>query len=392
MHICGIIAEYNPFHRGHEKHIALARQKTGAELIVCAMSGSFVQRGEPAIFDKWTRTVCALMAGADVVIELPLLCAVQSAEGFAQGGVKTLAAAGAVSLCFGAETDDMALLQDFADKLASESDSYKNALRRSLDAGNSYPRARMEAAGAPEEMSLPGALLGIEYIKALRAYPHITPHVVLREGAGYHCGDIDAYLPSATAIRKAFSEEDREKALCAMPHKCTDFVRAQLKAGLEPVSSAAFDAALLHMLRLYGPSYIEQLPDVSEGLENRIYAAAKKSRTRAELIRHVKTKRYTYLRISRILCCALLGITREMVAIHNGAPVSHIRVLGVKDPSVLSALSRTAAVPLVTSGTPPYPAIDAAASSIWALSQTTPPFSDASRDFTQRLLTGTGES
>lgn len=392
MHICGIVAEYNPFHRGHEKHIALARSKTGADIIVCAMSGSFVQRGEPAIFDKWTRTNCALLCGADAVVELPLLCAVQSAEGFALGGVKTLSAAGAASLCFGAETDDMALLQELADKLANESSGYKNALRRSLDAGNSYPKARMEAAGAPKEASMPGALLGIEYIKALRAYPHITPHVVLREGAGYHCGDIDAYLPSATALRAAFAEGDREKALCAMPKKCEDYVRTQLEAGLVPVSSAAFDCALLHMLRLYGPSYIATLPDVSEGLENRIYAAAQKCRTRAELIAHVKTKRYTYLRISRILCCALLGITREMAAMQNNAPVGHIRVLGVKSPAVLPALSRAATAPLVTNAAPPYPAIDAAAGDVWALSQSAPPYSDASRDFTQRLLTGIRES
>jgi|AGTN01.1.fsa_nt_gi Predicted nucleotidyltransferase len=402
MQICGIVSEYNPFHSGHEWHIARTRKITGAELIVCAMSGSFVQRGEPAVFDKWTRAACALQCGADAVLELPLLSAIQSAEGFASGGVRVLAAAGATSLSFGCETDDLALLQKLALTLGSEDSAYKDTLKSELRAGKSFPRARMNAAfpGSPESKafwdatapdiaSMPGALLGIEYMKAIHKYhPHIAPHVVRREGAGYHSDDIGEYLPSATAIRAAFSSGETEKALAAMPGGCRDYIRTQLGAGLLPAFAERFGNALLTALRLKGPEYIAQLPDVSEGLENRIYTAALQCAARAELISRIKTKRYTYARISRILLCALLGVTRDAVQRHNDTPIDHIRVLGVKSPDVLSALSKAASAPIVTAAAPPYPKIDIAASNVWALTQAAPPFRNTDRDYTERLLIG----
>ncbi len=388
MYIYGIIAEYNPFHRGHERQIALTRQNND-DLIVCAMSGGFVQRGEPAIFDKWTRAACALLCGADAVIELPLLSAIQSAQGFATGGVNTLAATGATHLSFGCETDDIAMLERLASTLSHEDAAYKHALKNHLSKGHSFPRARMNAADAPEIASMPGALLGIEYLKAINAYhPHIIPHVVKREGAAYHSADIGEYLPSATAIRAAFAATDTEKALAAMPDACADYLRTQINAGLKPAFADTFDNALLTTLRLKGRDYIAYLPDVSEGLENRIYDAALKCATRSELISRVKTKRYTYARISRILLCALLGITREMIEAANMTPVSHIRVLGAKSPEVMSKLAAASKVPLVTTAAPPYPDIDIAATGVWALTQTAPPFCDANRDYTQRLLVG----
>ncbi len=385
MFIFGIISEYNPFHLGHERHIALTRRSPD-DLIVCAMSGSFVQRGEPAVFDKWTRARCALMDGADVVIELPLLYAIQSAQGFASGGVNVLAAAGATHLSFGCETDDLSLLQGLAQKLSDEDESYRTALKGHLNKGASFPSARMNAANAPDIASMPGALLGIEYLKAIRRYqPHIIPHIVRREGAAYHSADIGEYMPSATAIRTALSAGETEKALNAMPESCAAFVRKQMNDGMVPAFADAFDNALITTLRLKGRGYIAELPDVSEGLENRIYDAALKCRTRSELISMVKTKRYTYARISRILLCALLGITRDMIQAANTAPVSHIRVLGVKSPDVLSKLA-AAKVPLITTAKPPYPNIDVTASNVWALTQTATPFCEADRDFTEKLI------
>ncbi len=386
MFIFGIISEYNPFHRGHERHIALTRQSQD-DLVICAMSGSFVQRGEPAIFDKWTRAKCALLGGADAVIELPLLHAIQSAEGFATGGVKVLAAAGATHLSFGCETDNLEMLQNLAQTLGEENGSYKEMLKAHLNQGVSFPRARMSAADAPDVASMPGALLGIEYLKAIRQYhPQIIPHVVKREGAGYHSADIDAYLPSATAIRAALAAADTDKALAAMPESCADYVRSQINAGLIPAFADAFDNALLTTLRLKGRGYIAELPDVNEGLENRIYDASLKCRTRSELVAMVKTKRYTYARISRILLGALLGVTSDMMTAANAAPVSHIRVLGAKSPEVLSKLASVSQAPLITTAAPPYPEIEVAASNVWALTQTAKPFCDADRDYTQRLL------
>lgn len=388
MFIYGIIAEYNPFHRGHERHIALTRSSAD-DFVVCAMSGSFVQRGEPALFDKWTRCACALLCGADAVIELPLLSAIQSAQGFAEGGVNVLSAAGATHLSFGCETDDMPLLQRLAQTLSDENDVYKDALRKHLNEGHSFPRARMSAADAPDIASMPGALLGIEYLKAInQSHPHITPQVVKREGAAYHSADIGEYLPSATAIRSALAAGQTARALEAMPESGAAFVRKQINAGLKPAFADAYDTALLTTLRLKGRDYLKQLPDVSEGLENRIYDAALKCATRRELIARVKTKRYTYARLSRILLCALLGVTREMTEAANTAPVSHIRVLGAKNSDVLSKLAAVSKVPLITTAAPPYPDIDIAASGVWALTQTAPPFCHADRDYTQRLMVG----
>jgi predicted nucleotidyltransferase len=388
MRICGIVAEYNPFHRGHAHHIEQSRRLTGADIVVCAMSGSFVQRGEPAIFDKWTRAVCAIAGGADAVIELPLLSAIQSAEGFASGGIKQLAAAGITDLCFGCETDDMELLSGIADTVADEDEDFKLRLSQHLAEGKSFARARAGAAGMPDIAALPGAILGVEYLKAIRrGFPHIVPHAVLREGAAYHSDDISARLPSATAIRRALAEGKTQQALAAMPEPCADIVRRALSDGLVPVFPRAFDAALLHTLRLRGASYIAALPDVSEGLENRIYSAAQTCRTREALIQSVKTKRYAYARISRILLCALLGVTKEMVSAHNAAPAAYVRVLAVRDASVMSALADAASVPLITSAASVlYPDLDAAATGVWALSQTAPPYDRADRDFTQRLL------
>jgi len=388
MRICGIVSEYNPFHRGHAYHIEQSRRLTGADIVVSVMSGSFVQRGEPAVFDKWTRAACAIAGGADAVIELPLLSAIQSAEGFASGGVRQLAAAGITDLCFGCETDDMELLCSIADTVADEDDDFKLQLSQRLSEGHSFARARAGAAGMPDIASMPGTILGVEYLKAIRrVFPHITPHVVLRRGAGYHSDDISAYLPSATAIRRALADGQTEQALTAMPEPCGDIVRRAFSEGLRPVFPHAFDAALLHTLRLRGASYIASLPDVSEGLENRIFSAAQTCRTREALIQSVKTKRYAYARISRILLCALLGVTKDMAAAHNAAPAAYVRVLAVRDASVMSALAAAASVPLITSAASPfYPALDAAATGVWALSQTAPPYDRADRDFTQRLL------
>ncbi len=391
MRICGIVSEYNPFHAGHEWHIAQTRDI--ADLVVCVMSASFVQRGEPAIFDKWTRAACALLCGADAVVELPLLSAVQSAEGFAQGGVSVLRALGAQAISFGSETADVGLLTKAAHVLADETDAFRRTLRQHLDDGSSFPAARMQAAlpDAPEILCHPNAILGIEYIKAIiQSGADITPFAVPRTGGAYHSADMTDAVPSATALRAALKAGQTEQAIAAMPQGCRDYVRVQMNQGLVPVYPECFDNALLFALRRNGPDYIRTLHEVSEGLENRIFEAAQSSTSREALIAKVKTKRYTYTRISRILLYALLGITREAVRQHNQTPLNHVRVLGVKSPDVLSVLSQSCSVPLVTGSAAksPYPALDIAATDVWALSQRVPPYHNGYRDYTEKLLIG----
>lgn len=391
MRICGIISEYNPFHNGHEAHISLTREKTKSELIVCAMSGDFVQRGEPAIFDKWIRAHCALKCGADAVIELPILYATQSAEGFAKGGVALLDAAGADTLSFGCETDDIESLIRTAQKLANETDEFKDILKAHLDGGLSFPKARMMAAFPEErvELSMPNAILGIEYIKAIiKSKSDIAPVAIKRAGQGYHSDDIDAPLASATAIRSALKQGEAEKALNAMPDACSLYISRALSNGFMPVTADFFEKELIFLLRSRGKEYIRSLPDVSEGLENRIYDAALRCGAREELISRIKTKRYTYTRISRILLYALLGITADMINKRNACAIDHIRVLGVKNEDVLKELSKKSGIPLVTgsAAASQYEDIDVKASNVYALSQKTAPYCLAERDFTEKLI------
>ncbi len=389
MIICGIIVEYNPFHNGHEIHIQKTREKTGADLIVCVMSGDFVQRGEPAVFDKWTRTMCALKGGADAVIELPFLSAVQSAQGFAQGGIKILDAIGANYISFGSETTDLKAITELAQTLAKEPRKYKNALRENLSQGMSFPGARMNAAleNAPQALSMPNAILATEYIKAIKQYrSKLTPIAIQRVGQGYHSKDISTTLSSASAIRSAMQANKLAQGFASMPSDCAQLIKEQLLSGLVPVFPGSFDKQLLYRLRVGGAAYIKTLHDVNEGLENRIYEASKTCATREGLIDAIKTKRYTYTRISRILLYALFGITREMVERKNKKKVKYAHVLGVSNSSVMSILAASSKVPLVTGKSALYSDMDLLASDVYALTQKVPPFCDAARDFTQRLI------
>lgn len=389
MIICGIISEYNPFHNGHMIHIEQSRKKTDADLIVCVMSGNFVQRGEPAIFDKYTRAYCALLGGADAVVELPFLSAVQSAEGFASGGIKTLNALSANYVSFGCETEDIKALKQTGLVLSKERRAFRKALKENLSQGMSFPKARMLAAfpEAPEELQMPNAILALEYIKALnKSKSLIEPVAIKRVGQSYHSEDISTQLSSATAIRAAIEQGSFNKAFASMPKICSDYIIKQLDLGLVPIFASSFDRELIFRLRQGGAEYIRTLQDVSEGLENRIYDAAKTSITRQELIDKIKTKRYTYTRISRILLYALFGITRELVQKHNKKAPDYVHILGVKNTNVMSALTKSSHVPIVIGKSDLYPRTDLSATGVYALTQNTRPFNAPVRDFTQKLI------
>lgn len=389
MIICGIISEYNPFHNGHMIHIEQSRKKTDADLIVCVMSGNFVQRGEPAIFDKYTRAYCALLGGADAVVELPFLSAIQSAEGFAAGGVKTLNVLNADYISFGCETEDIEALKQTGLVLSKEKRPFRKALKENLSQGMSFPKARMQAAfpEAPDEMQMPNAILALEYIKALnKTKSLIAPVAIKRIGQSYHSEDISTEFSSATAIRRAIEQGSLYEAFASMPQVCADYIAAQLDLGLKPVFASSFDRELIFRLRQGGTEYIKTLQDISEGLENRIHEAAKTSTTRQELIDKIKTKRYTYTRISRILLYALFGITREMVQKHNKKVLEYVHVVGVKNRDVMSALTKSSRVPIVIGKSDLYPQADLAATGVYALTQNVHPFSAPVRDFTQKLI------
>jgi predicted nucleotidyltransferase len=352
--IAGIVAEYNPFHNGHAYHIERTKDPVtgcGATHIVAVMSGNFVQRGEPAILPKSERVSAALAGGADLVLELPLPWAMASAETFSYGAVSILDSLGCVDiLSFGSESGDLDLLSKAADAL--ESDRFSGLLRLYLDMGISFPDARQRAvreiAGNKIASLFKSAnnILGIEYLKALRMLnSNIQPFTIQRFGAGH-----DEELPvgdiaSASAIRRMIYAGRVENAASFLPLTTRNIIHKSLQDGRCPVDIALIERAVLCALRLLSPEDYAKLPDVSEGLENRLYEAARKSGSLEELLFAVKTKRYPLSRIRRIIMAGFLGLK----AGHENRKPPYIRVLGFnRRGSEILNLAKNSKIPLVS--------------------------------------------
>ncbi|HBU12883.1 MAG TPA: nucleotidyltransferase [Clostridiales bacterium] len=350
MKIAGIIAEYNPFHNGHALHIQKTREFTGATHIICVMSGNFVQRGQPALLDKWARAKMALLGGADMVIELPFLYAAQSAEGFAAGGVRLLSALRCVEfLSFGSECADLSTLDRQAALLAREPKELTLRIKALLKEGLSYPGARgmavAEHLGIPKE-SAPNDILAVEYLKAIRRYhADMRPVPVQRTGGGYHDNTLRPSLSSASAIRAAIASSGVSDAILSnIPPACHSCFHE-----FTPLTDfSAHFKLLLYRIRSMRPGEIANLHDVSEGLEHRIIDCAKNAETLEELILAVKSKRYPYTRIQRILLYIFAGVTRELVR-HANESVPYARVLGFRQDAsaLLSEQSRRSAIPVL---------------------------------------------
>lgn len=357
MRVVGVICEYDPFHNGHALHLARARAQAQADYVVCAMSGSFTQRGTPAMLDKWTRARMALMGGADLVVELPFAFCCAQAERFARGGVSLLGALGVVThLAFGCEPAGLPYLLPAADALERPTPRFREALARALGEGCSYPRAQAEAlapelggAQALQALSLPNFTLALEYVRALRALaPQVQPLPVAREGAGYHDEALSP-LASATAIRLAARQGAWEEVAQAMPDVGT--LQSAMSEG-RCAQEDAFARLLLYRLRMADAAQLRALYDMPEGLEHRILRAAQDAGTYEELIARVKSKRYTRARIARSFAHALVGFTREVA---DALPVpSYARVLGLRLEAapLLRAVRERASVPLVHRAAP----------------------------------------
>ena len=322
MKIVGIICEYNPFHLGHKKQIDWIKAYFGGDCaVICLMSGNFVQRGHPAIFDKSIRAKAAILSGADLVLELPVTYALSSAEGFARGGVQILGKF-CDYLCFGCETGSENVLMDTAKALLSE--EFKPLLHGQLDKGLSFPAAR---ASALEELGLdaeilrrPNDILAVEYCKAILATgTTMKPLPIAREGS-YHAETPDAENPSATALRKLIGEADHWQ----------DYVPEIARPVFENASIHTLstgERAVLMKLRTMTDREFEALPYGSEGLWRKFMHACRKEATLEAITAATKSKRYTATRIDRMLICAFLGITAEMLA----EPAPYVRALALND-------------------------------------------------------------
>ena len=381
MKVCGIICEYNPFHNGHAYHIQCIRAKTSCDYIVCVMSGFFTQRGEAALLSKWDRAQMALSSGADAVFELPALYAVRDAQRFALGGVSLLHSLGLVThLGFGSEEGSLETLtqQAFAKENIFQ-------LHEGLRRGETVARARGNAVSLP---FTPNDILGVEYLRALQVLQSpIEPVVIKRHGSGYHDHEIHSFA-SATAIRHSLATGGVFET--AMPPSAYKILQDCLTMGAAQ-SPSLLDTALLYALRSLSAQQLAETADISEGLENRIIRAGFSCISREECIHYIKTKRYTYARISRILTQALLGITKSMT-MRYPLP-SYARLLGFRRTArpFLAALGKASSIPVVVKaasfqkqGNACF-ALDNRAADIWALGAENSRLRIGGTNFTQHI-------
>ena len=350
MKICGVIAEFNPLHHAHAKVLAEAR-KIGPDGVVIILSGNFVQRGRPAIMNKWYRTKSALLCGADLVIELPAVFSLAPAQRFALGGVTLLHSLGTVTdILFGAETDDLSAFSAIAEILENEPNDFSEQLKLLLKDGTNFPAARARAlqeilSSSHLPLSEPNNILAIEYLRALhRLSSDIKPHILKRFGPGHHDPSIIENTASATAIRSLIVKKEAVQGLLPAPSYA--LLNDAISSGEAPVTQECFQNIVFAALRTKSASELKNISEVCEGLENRMTAAANQTASIEELIRSIKCKRYTRTKIERILWKALLGITQSF----DTCVPEYIRVLGMNRTGmhILSEAKNKARLPIIT--------------------------------------------
>ncbi len=319
MKIVGVICEYNPLHLGHARQLRYMWELAGeGGAVVCLMSGNFVQRGEPSLLDKGVRAEAAVRCGANLVLELPILSALSSAEGFAAAGVDILTKLGCDTLCFGCETERPEILWDTAKLLLSG--NFDSLLRLYLKEGISYPAARQRAletlGGAGETIVRPNNILAVEYCKAiLRAGSRMEPHPIHRPG-DYHGGTFDPENPSAASLRRMAGRG--ENWLAYVP----EAARETLQRGTMHTLQAG-ERAILSRLRTMKDGEFEALPYGSEGLWRKFMKNCRKLAGVEEILETTKSKRYPRTRLNRMLLCAFLGVTAENLR----SPAPYVRAL-----------------------------------------------------------------
>ena len=333
--ILGIVSEYNPFHNGHLHHLEVSKQITKTDFSVVVMSGNFVQRGDTSLINKWVKTEMALKAGIDLVIELPTVYAISSAENFADGAIKILNSLGVVDfVSFGSEIGEITPLNDIANILYREPKEFSSLITAQLKSGLSFPRAREIAINQffgtskkySEILNNPNNILGIEYLKSLKKHRiHIRPLTIKLDYSDYNSTKIKKGIASATAIRTMI--ENKKNVHYVVPFETYELLDEEINSGRIIPNLSVFEKEIIYTLRRMTLSEIANIPDVSEGLENKIKLAANNFNTLPELIANIKSKRYTQSRIQRILLYALLNITQK--DINSSKRVTpYIRVLG----------------------------------------------------------------
>lgn len=356
MKIVGLITEYNPFHAGHLYHMQQARELTGADYCVVLMSGSFVQRGEPAIFDKYLRTKTALLAGADLVLEIPAAFSTASAHEFAAYGVALLSAIGVDAVVFGSECGQIEILKQAAYALNHESAEFQKRLRKELKAGLTYPQARAKALEMEDTwasvLTSPNNILGIEYLRAAEdLHSPMEFYTISRKGSGYHEDTLaDANFPSASAIRGIIRNSlSKDKDLLDILASHLPAVTHPAYTGAVPVFvddfSELLNAAVLQMQATFS------IADLSPELAARLAKPPYFPLSFEERIQALKTRQLTYTRVSRALLHLVLGMREEDISRWKDEGYAlYARILGFRRQSspLLSCLHKKSSIPLIT--------------------------------------------
>lgn len=348
MKICATIAEYNPLHNGHLKHIDYIKNVLKAERLIVLMSGNFTQRGEPAILDKFTRARHAVLAGADLVIELPTVFATANAETFATGAINIINQLGVVDgVCFGVESGDKTAYLNLASAMLNESKEFKKLLKEKLDSGISLAKAKFETVKEMSNdyfddalISSPNNILGLEYTKAiLKNNSDIKIHPMLREG-DHNDLTLKKGITSASSIRNAVRRGERKKAKKSLP----PFSFIDIKG-----YPFAFDKLITSAVISASAEKLSKIADCTEGLENRIKALCKDNHQLDALIEKISTKRYTKTRISRILLANFLGIEKSLVEDCLDSKL-YAKILAVDSNSkdLISLISKNSKIPVLT--------------------------------------------
>ncbi len=360
MQTVGIIAEYNPFHNGHAYQTKQARQLAQADTVIAVMSGHFTQRGEIAIIDKWRRAEAAVKSGVDLVLELPAVFAVRSAQYFAAGGVRLLQSLGIVDhLSFGAENADLSCLLAAAAGL--DDPQVEEKLKLGLSRGKNYAAALADAlvAGgytAHDFIISPNNILAVEYLRALTRYaPAIRPLPVRRIGSGFHDKSLSDSFASATAIRHELFQSGivTPPLHAALPAATAATVKALLEVGAAPAQISRLENILLAKLRSLSDQELLATPEISEGLENRLKLAARNAGNLSELLELAKTKRYPYSRLQRLLVHLLLGTKREQLKEFDLSGPLYARVLALNSQgrTALRQIASQGRIPVITKAT-----------------------------------------
>ncbi|MGD8190157.1 nucleotidyltransferase [Brevibacillus ginsengisoli] len=388
MKTVGLVVEYNPLHNGHKLHFEAAKEATGADSCVIVMSGNFLQRGEPALVSKRARAEMALRLGVDLVIELPLPFATANAELFAHGAISILDRLGVVdSVCFGSESGEISWMHPLAEALAIEPLEFQEHLKMNLSNGLAYPLAYAQAATRYMQkfgfnqipLDQPNNILGFNYVLALkRLNSRMEAVTIQRKKADYHQQSItDKQIASATALRKLLLDDKADLSSLAayVPETTLDVLRREFNQGAGPICWDHYRHPLFHRLLQLTPQELSTYHEIEEGMENRLIASVKRSKTVQELITEAKTRRFTWNRLQRMLLSVLLNLTKQEVAsfqLKSGAPYARILGFSDKGQQLLKEARKKSSIPLITKARDhihPMLDLDLRASAIYQLGQ-----------------------